>query len=58
MSTLEITRTSAKPTLAAGSNRQLTDVQAVCLFVVIGLALTGVLFALGFGAEVVQGLSS
>jgi hypothetical protein len=34
-----------------------TDVGVLCLWAAVGLAMTAVVFALGFGAEVVQALS-
>jgi hypothetical protein len=59
MSTSEITPISATPTIAAvPRGREFTDLQAVCLFVVTGLFLTAALVALGFGADIAQGLTS
>jgi hypothetical protein len=34
------------------------DVRAVCLWSAFGLALTGLFFALGFGAEIGQALAA
>jgi hypothetical protein len=58
MSTTEITPISAQHTIAAVPTRKLTDLQAVCLFVVTSLFLTAALVALGFGADIAQGLTS
>ncbi len=58
MSATEITPISAQHTIAAVSTRELTDLQVVCLFVVTGLFLTAALVALGFGPDIVQGLTS
>jgi hypothetical protein len=58
MSTIEITPISAPHTIAAVPTRELTDLQAVCLFVVTGLFLTAALVALGFGPDIAQGLAS
>ncbi len=59
MSTTEITHISAQHAIAAvPRGRELTDLQAVCLFVATGLFLTAALVALGFGPDIVQGLAS
>jgi hypothetical protein len=57
MSTTEITSISATPSIATAPAREFTDMQAVCVFVVTGLLLTAALVALGFGADIAQGLS-
>jgi hypothetical protein len=58
VSTAEITPISAAPTIPAVPAREFTDLQAVCLFVVLGLFLTAAVVALGFGSDITQGLSS
>jgi hypothetical protein len=57
MSTTEITPISATPTIANAPAREFTDLQAVCVFVMTGLFLTAALVALGFGADIAQGLT-
>jgi hypothetical protein len=58
MSTTEIMPISATPTIATAPGREFTDLQAVCVIVVTGLLLTAALVALGFGADIAQGLTS
>ncbi len=59
MSTTEITPISAQRAIAVvPRGREFTDLQAVCLFVVTGFFLTAALVALGFGPDIVQGLTS
>ncbi len=59
MSTTEITPISAQHGIAAvPRGRELTDLQAVCLFVVTGLFLTAAFVALGFGQDIAQALGS
>jgi len=38
--------------------RLATEMSVLCLWAAVGLGLTGVLFALGFGQEVIQALAS
>jgi hypothetical protein len=45
-------------TISKGQTEQITDLQVVCLITLLGLALTVALISLGFGADVVQGLTS
>jgi hypothetical protein len=47
MSTTEIAPISDQATIAAAPIQELTDLHMVCLFAVIGLALTGALVAFG-----------
>jgi hypothetical protein len=45
-------------TISRGQTKQITDLQVVCLMTLLGLALIVTLISLGFGADVVQGLTS
>jgi hypothetical protein len=58
MSATEITPISINTSVAARPRHEITDLQAVCLFVVTGLFLTAALVVLGFGPEIAQALSS
>ncbi len=59
MSTTDTTPISVQHAIApVPRGRELTDLHAMCLLVVTGLLLTAALVALGFGADLVQGLTS
>ena len=46
-------------TISRGETKQITDLQVVGLITLLGLVLTvALVFSLGFGADVVQGLTS
>jgi hypothetical protein len=47
-----------KPIAFQRISSQDADIVMLCLWAVLGFALTGLAFALGFGAEVVQALTA
>jgi hypothetical protein len=44
-------------TLADSDSRPASDLAAVCVFAVVGLAITGLFLAVGFGGEIAQALA-
>ncbi len=45
-------------TITKRGTQQITDLEVVCLMPLLGLALTAIVFSLGFGADVVGALIS
>ncbi len=44
-------------TISKRGTQQITDLEVVCLMPLLGLVLTALAFSLGFGADVVRGLT-
>jgi hypothetical protein len=55
---MSINELSAETTIIASPTKQLTDLQVVSLFVVVGLLLTAAFVGLGFGPDLAQAMTS
>ena len=55
---MSITELSAQTTIIAAPTKELTDLQVVSLFVVVGLLLTAVFVGMGFGPDIAQAMTS